>query len=99
MMKKKFDFYDFLALLLGAFCFMAYYFLMTEHLFIDPFNGFALIPTIYFAFAIFTIPLSYGIVYKKIGKSFFVTLVILLTVAYVFGPVILIYKRIKAKEK
>ena len=94
-MKKKFDFYDFLALLLGAFCFMAYYFLMTEHFFIDPFKGLALIPTIYFAFAIFTVPFAYGIVYDKIGKSFFVTLVILLTVAYVFGPIILIYKKIK----
>ena len=93
-MKKKFDFYDFLALLLGAFCFMAYYFLMTEHLFIDPFNGFAIIPTIYFALAVFTVPFSYGIVYDKIGKSFFVTLVILLTVAYVFGPIILIYKKL-----
>ena len=98
-MKKKFDFYDFLALLLGAFCFTAYYFLMTEHLFIDPFKGLALIPTIYFAFAILTVPFAYGIVYEKIGKSFFVTLVILLTVAYILGPVILIYKKIKAKEK
>lgn len=94
-MKKKFDFYDFLALLLGAFCFMAYYFLMTEHLFIDPFNGFAIIPTIYFAFATFTVPLVYDTVYYKIGKCFFVTLVILLTVAYVFGPIILIYKKLK----
>lgn len=80
--------------IISLFCFMAYYFLMTEHLFIDPFNGFALIPTIYFVIAIFTVPFAYGIVYDKIGKSFFVTLIILLTVAYVFGPIILIYKKL-----
>lgn len=94
-MKKKFDFYDFLVFIFGLVGFAFYYLLMTEVIKIDPFKGFAIIPTIYFIISIFTMVSVYGIVNDKIEKYFIADYRTIHLVSYVFGPVIFIYEKIK----
>lgn len=92
-MKKKFGFFNVIEILLGTFCFMAYYLLMSEYFKVSPLRGLAIIPTVYFILAILTLPFVYESVVKKIGDFFLTTNVIILTLAYIFGPVILFYKK------
>lgn len=94
-MKKKYDFYDFLVFIFGLVGFAFYYLLMTEVIKIDPFKGFAIIPTIYFIISIFTMVSVYGLVNDKIGDIFLVTYRTVHLVSYVFGPIIFIYEKIK----
>ena len=70
---------------------------MTQVFKIDPFKGLALIPTIYFVISIFTMIKVYYIVNDKIGKNFFVTYKTVHIVPYIFGPIILIYKKLNKK--
>ena len=94
-MKKKFDFYDFLVFIFGLVGFGGYYLLMTEYFKVDPFKGLAIIPTIYFGISVFTMVFVYDIVNEKIGDNFFIIPQTVHLVSYVFGPIILIYEKIK----
>lgn len=93
-MKKKFDFYDFLVFIFGLVGFGGYYLLMTEVIKIDPFKGLTIIPTIYFSISVFTMVFVYDIVNDKIGDIFLLTPRTVHLVSYIFGPIILIYKKL-----
>lgn len=94
-MKKKFDFYDFLVFIFGLVGFGGYYLVMTQFFKIDPFRGLAVIPTIYFGISVFTMVFVYDIVNEKIGDNIFLTYKTVHLVSYIFGPIILIYKKLK----
>lgn len=94
-MKKKFDFYDFLVFIFGLVGFGGYYLVMTQFFKIDPFEGLAIIPTIYFGISVFTMVFVYDIVNEKIGDNIFLTYKTVHLVSYIFGPIILIYKKLK----
>ena len=94
-MKKKFDFYDFLVFTFGLVGFGAYYLVMTQIFKIDPFKGLAIIPTIYFGISVFTMVSVYDTVNEKIGDIFLLTHRTVHLVSYIFGPIILIYEKLK----
>ena len=94
-MKKKFDFYDFLVFIFGLVGFGAYYLVMTQIFKIDPFKGLANIPTIYFGISVFTMVSVYDTVNEKIGDIFLLTHRTVHLVSYIFGPIILIYEKLK----
>lgn len=94
-MKKKFDFYSLLVFIFGILGFGGYYLLMTQFFKINPFKGLAIVPSIYFGISVFTMVFVYDIVNDKIGDIFFLTNKTVHLVSYIFGPIILIYEKLK----
>lgn len=80
--------------IVGVVFFIAYYLLMVEIFQINPFNGAAMVLTIYFLIAILTFPKAGDLLSNK-TKDYIIGSKIIMPLAYILGPIMIVMSRFK----